>query len=333
MAAHAQKPAAGISMLPPTAPTSAPQTVATPAPIAATPLPANSVPRHRAQVTYTGGLLDVRANNSSLNAILRDIARLTGMKITGGVADQRVFGNYGPARPATILATLLDGTGSNMLLRETADRGPAELVLTPRSGSVTPPSPNSGSFDESDAEDQPVAAQSVQRAQPVQQVVNGQQMAPRPATFTNSVTSTGTSAQNAQAQPSTSVPPSIPQPWNNPMGDPRNTTPTASTLPTANSIPLDTVATPSTVTQPVQGIVDSANPPPPGSTTLGSATSVVPSATNSNQGAGSNQGTGRTPEQIYDQLRQLQQQRQQMSNPQQSGASSSTNSNTTTTPQ
>lgn len=98
--------------------------------------------QHRAEVTYTAGQLFVSANNSSLNQILRDIAHATGMKLTGAVADERVFGQYGPAAPSKILRTLLDGTGSNMLLLEATRTTPAELILTPRRGGPTPPNPN-----------------------------------------------------------------------------------------------------------------------------------------------------------------------------------------------
>jgi hypothetical protein len=94
-----------------------------------------------ARVTYTNGQLTVAASNSSLNQILRDIAHETGMKITGGVTDERVFGQYGPAVPSKVLGDLLDGTGSNMLLLHATAATPAELVLTPRSGGVTPPNP------------------------------------------------------------------------------------------------------------------------------------------------------------------------------------------------
>jgi hypothetical protein len=97
-------------------------------------------PQH-AQVTYTGGQLSVSANNSSLNQILHDISHETGMKITGGVTDERVFGQYGPASPDKILGQLLDGTGSNMLLVHATTAAPAELVLTPRHGAPTPPNP------------------------------------------------------------------------------------------------------------------------------------------------------------------------------------------------
>jgi hypothetical protein len=106
------------------------------------PTPAAQQQQHRAEVTYTAGQLFVSANNSSLNQILRDIAHATGMKLTGAVADERVFGQYGPAAPSKILRTLLDGTGSNMLLLEATRATPAELILTPRRGGPTPPNPN-----------------------------------------------------------------------------------------------------------------------------------------------------------------------------------------------
>lgn len=99
-------------------------------------------PQQPAHITYANGQLTVAASNSSLNQILRDIASETGMKITGGVADERVFGQYGPAVPSKVLGDLLDGTGSNMLLVHATAATPAELVLTPRLGGVTPPNPN-----------------------------------------------------------------------------------------------------------------------------------------------------------------------------------------------
>jgi hypothetical protein len=143
--AIAQSPA-----LPATRPTAAQPPA--PAPVPASVRAAVAVPAqpagHRAEVVYSAGQLSITADNSSLNQILRDVARLTGMKITGGVADQRVFGKYGPGAPAGILAGLLEGTGSNMLLRESASHAPEELILTPRQGGVTPPNPNAPGFDD-----------------------------------------------------------------------------------------------------------------------------------------------------------------------------------------
>ena len=141
--AFAQSPA-----LPATPPTAAPASV--PATVAAA-VPAQPV-SHRAVVVFSGGQLEITADNSSLNQVLRDVSRLTGMKITGGVADQRVFGKYGPGAPAGILASLLEGTGSNMVLRESPAHAPEELVLTSRDGTPTPPDPfATGSDDDSAA--------------------------------------------------------------------------------------------------------------------------------------------------------------------------------------
>lgn len=142
---HPSSPPETTPALPSTASTATPAAPLTPA----------QSPPHRADVSYVNGEIIVSASNSSLNQILRDIARLTGIKITGGVVDERVFGNYGPAAPSDILETLLDGTGSNMLLlRATGDK-PSELILTPRTGGPTPPSLNAATFDDSRDEDDP----------------------------------------------------------------------------------------------------------------------------------------------------------------------------------
>jgi hypothetical protein len=110
------------------------------------PLTPSQQPPKRAQVTYANGTLSVTADNCSLNQILRQIATDTGIKITGGVADERVFGQYGPDDPAQILAALLDGTGSNMILVHGDNAAPTELILTPRQGGPTPPNPNAAAF-------------------------------------------------------------------------------------------------------------------------------------------------------------------------------------------
>src|SRR5215472_15173465 len=68
------------SKLPPNPPTSISNTNAAPAPIAAASPRADTAPRHRARVTYANGLLQVRADNSSLNQILREISQQTGMR-------------------------------------------------------------------------------------------------------------------------------------------------------------------------------------------------------------------------------------------------------------
>ena len=145
---HAQPQAASNPSVPASTTLSATAPTANPSP-APPPTPAQSPPQ-RAKVIYTDNEIAVTANNSSLNQILHEISRLAGIKITGGVADERVFGVYGPASPSQILATLLNGTGSNMLLVQSTGDNPTELILTPRQGGPTPPNPNAQTFNDSD---------------------------------------------------------------------------------------------------------------------------------------------------------------------------------------
>ncbi len=133
-------------MIPATQPTQ------TPPPVPPTPA---QQPAQRARVTYSDELLTVSASNSSLNQILREISHQTGIKITGGVADERVFGEYGPAATSQVLASLLDGTASNMVIVQSTTSASAELILTPRMGGPTPPNPNAARLDDNEPEGPP----------------------------------------------------------------------------------------------------------------------------------------------------------------------------------
>ena len=81
LSASAQaKPSAAIPATSPTqsAPTATPTAVA---------------PRAgAATVQWNGSSLSIRGNGSNLATVLREVARETGMKITGGVPDEQVFG-------------------------------------------------------------------------------------------------------------------------------------------------------------------------------------------------------------------------------------------------
>lgn len=152
-AAVAQAPVGGfsgsVSTLPPSQPTSStPQTVPNQPP-AATPKYGT-----RLDIVFNSGSLTVDATNASLNQLIRDVAQKTGMKVTGNVSEEKVFGHYGPSPVSEVLASLLDGTGSNMLLVDNQN-GPSELVLTPRRGGATPPSPNASIANNSSRDDQP----------------------------------------------------------------------------------------------------------------------------------------------------------------------------------
>ena len=98
------------------------------------------VEEHTATVEYSDGRIAVVADNSSLNEILRDVARRAGMAVEGSVIEERVFGKYGPAAPAEVLSALLVGTGSNMMVIASASHAP-QLILTPKHGNPTPPNP------------------------------------------------------------------------------------------------------------------------------------------------------------------------------------------------
>ncbi len=297
--------------------------------------------RHKPQVSCDGGQLTVHADNSSLNGILRAIAACTGMRITGGVIDQRVYGNYGPAAPATILATLLDGTGSNMLLQETASAAPAELILTMRTGGPTPPGPRD--VPEDDFSDGGAAPAPTANSQPQPPAASQNRNAGSPPP--------GYSNQTPVPQPLAgsvvTSPPSIPQPTNNVNGSPNNTSYTAGSYPTTDSVPLDSVATPST-TPSTSGIVDAPNPPAAGSDTANllngtsngapGTTNIVPGPTSDTTTPGATNTTtpvsngapqpgadtttpaALTPQQVYQQLQQLRQAQQSPQQPAQQPA-------------
>ena len=173
---HAQSRPASQQHPPiPAAPLPATPTTQAPPPIPPTPA---QQPAQRAKVTYADDLLTVSASNSSLNQILREISRQTGIKITGGVADERVFGDYGPAAASQVLASLLDGTASNMVIVQSTTSASAELILTPRMGGATPPNPNAARFDDSNSDDQPAQRPEVVQPNPPQP----QTQAPAPDT-------------------------------------------------------------------------------------------------------------------------------------------------------
>ena len=92
-------------------------------------------------VHWDGSALTIHASGEDLPGLLAAVARATGMKVTGGVPDERVFGSYGPGPVQTVLADLFNGMYVNLLLVNDTAIQPKELILTPRTGGPTPPSP------------------------------------------------------------------------------------------------------------------------------------------------------------------------------------------------
>ena len=98
-------------------------------------------PAKDAQIVFADGNLSIHADNSSLAAILHQVASNSGMKIEGLGGDERVFGNFGPGAPRDVLADLLVGTAYNqVLLGDLSNGAPRELILSPttRGGAGAP---------------------------------------------------------------------------------------------------------------------------------------------------------------------------------------------------
>jgi hypothetical protein len=98
-------------------------------------------PAQDAQIVFANGNLSIHADNSSLAAILHQVASNSGMKIEGLGGDERVFGNFGPGTPRDVLADLLVGTAYNqVLLGDLSNGAPRELILSPTRGGAAAPS-------------------------------------------------------------------------------------------------------------------------------------------------------------------------------------------------
>ncbi len=92
------------------------------------------------EVTWDGTNLTIESSGEAMPELLGRVAHETGMKITGGVPDERVYGKYGPGPVQVILGNLFDGLAINMMLVNSGPTRPKELLLTVRSGAPTPPS-------------------------------------------------------------------------------------------------------------------------------------------------------------------------------------------------
>lgn len=96
----------------------------------------------RSTVLWNGSTLQVEASNAGLNGLLQEIARKTGMKLTGTAPEERIFGRYGPGSLDDVVSRLLDGVSVNVMLLNPSAAGGRELVLTGRTGRPTPPNPS-----------------------------------------------------------------------------------------------------------------------------------------------------------------------------------------------
>jgi hypothetical protein len=142
----------------------APAPVPPAAPVAATPpapelpqWPANEKPVPAAITWDSQGLL-IDAANSSLEQILMEVSTLTGAKLEGFDADQRVFGAFGPGTARDVLSQLLLGSGYNVVMIGDQGQGtPRRIVLSSRhaGAATTAATPAPASDEDADTEEQP----------------------------------------------------------------------------------------------------------------------------------------------------------------------------------
>jgi hypothetical protein len=92
-------------------------------------------------VQWDGSTMAIHASGEDLPAILTEVSHATGLKVTGGVPDERVFGVYGPGSVQQVVTDLFGGLYVNLLLVNGTATQPKELILSPRTGGPTPPSP------------------------------------------------------------------------------------------------------------------------------------------------------------------------------------------------
>jgi hypothetical protein len=137
-------------------------------------------PAKDAQIVFGNGNLSIRADNSSLAAILQQVASTSGMKVEGLGGDERVFGSFGPGAPRDVLADLLVGTSYNqVLLGDLSNGAPRELILSPTRSGATVPSPAPQASANANAEDnEPEAVEAPPTPPPQEQPAGSAQQPP-----------------------------------------------------------------------------------------------------------------------------------------------------------
>jgi hypothetical protein len=142
------------------------------------PVPMDQLPAAAPQVTFSGGMLTIVAQNATLGEILKEVQRLTGatIELPPNGAPERVVTQVGPGAPRDVLATLLNGTAFNYVMLGSASdpRAVASVTLTARpSGtgevqmvaSYQPPAPEPTTVPGPHVVPQPFRQQILNRAQ------------------------------------------------------------------------------------------------------------------------------------------------------------------------
>jgi hypothetical protein len=131
-------------------------------------------PAHPAVIEVAPHSLTIRANDSSLSQILRDLSATSNMTIQGLGRDERIYGNFGPGEPRDVIFSLIDGLNYNVLMVGESKSGiPRQIILSPRAMETVQ---QQGAVRAPEAEQDDEAAQDDQT--PVQQPVQGRAYVP-----------------------------------------------------------------------------------------------------------------------------------------------------------
>lgn len=115
--------------------------------------PANENPG-QPKVTWDSHGLRIDAANSSLRQILNNVATVTGAKVEGMGADERVFGEFGPGQARDVLSQLLHGSSYNVLMIGDQGQGtPRQIVLSSRHAGGAAPAASGRPLQESPEDD------------------------------------------------------------------------------------------------------------------------------------------------------------------------------------
>src|SRR3981081_3825671 len=159
------------------------------------------------QITYEDGKLTIEADNVPLSEILSQVRKILGadVVIPAGVADQRMWVQFGPGPARRILRDLLDITDLDYVMQasDKDEDGVLSVALTARSKSLEPGLPASSTLAAGKRHPQPVASNPVEYSEPETQAVSESVVVSEPIAPVSSLTPAETrAAAAASLQPS-----------------------------------------------------------------------------------------------------------------------------------
>lgn len=141
------------------------------------------LPPQGLEVTFSNGMLSIRANQATLSQVLFAVHQRTGadVAIASGAEQEKVVADLGPAPAAEVLASLLNGSRFNFLIVNSAinPRTLERVILSPREGGGVVPSAPVQNQDDAEA-DIPAMGSNPAAAQAAIQSATGQQVPATP---------------------------------------------------------------------------------------------------------------------------------------------------------